>query len=215
MARRPLRHAAGDTEPAIRLWMLRILVTLGGHREFLPSDGFYSDAVAQALGLGRWIDPDRDEFGQKAVLSELRRLHRQAESRKARTPLPACLPARQHRATVESRGPRRNRLPHPGVHRLHPQRTPAGRHRRFSGQALLAQSLPRPLGDSRSARSGRPRRPGRGRRPRALRLGNGRPQRHGFAGRQTQPAVGQLRRPDGLHGSRPHRPVARHCLRPN
>lgn len=44
-------------EPAIRLWLLRILVPLGAHRELIGAQGFNNDPVAEVLGLGRWIDP--------------------------------------------------------------------------------------------------------------------------------------------------------------
>ena len=56
-------------EPAIRLWLLRILVPLGAHRELIGAQGFTNDAVAEVLGLGRWIDPDQNDFDPKAIFS--------------------------------------------------------------------------------------------------------------------------------------------------
>jgi hypothetical protein len=38
-------------DPIIRLWLLRILVTLGGHRQFMHSHGFNNDTLAEALGV--------------------------------------------------------------------------------------------------------------------------------------------------------------------
>ncbi len=78
-------------EPASRLWLLRILVPLGAHREFVGAHGFNSDAVAAVLGLGRWIDPDPDEFDPKAIQSALRNLHRNAERQASRALPPRLL----------------------------------------------------------------------------------------------------------------------------
>ena len=113
MARRRARYSGNTIEidPIIRLWLLRILVPLGGHREFLHSHGFHNDALATALGLGHWVDssqfdiPDflrrpgksahtnaeENEFDLKTVKFELRKLHQQAEKDWAKATLPACL----------------------------------------------------------------------------------------------------------------------------
>ena len=58
MARRRTRYSGNaiEIDPIIRLWLLRILVPLGGHREFLHSHGFNNDALATTLGLGHWVD---------------------------------------------------------------------------------------------------------------------------------------------------------------
>ena len=98
---------AMDIGPVVQLWILRILMTLGGHRDFITSHGFSNDAVAEALGLGFWIDAsqhaipeflrkrgapvtDRD-FNAKQVLADLRLLHRHAEKQSANVALPPCL----------------------------------------------------------------------------------------------------------------------------
>lgn len=68
-----------DTTPSVRLWTLRLLVTLNGHREFINQRGFSNDSVAHMLGLGEWIDSESRDFDPKVVLSELRKLHRTGE----------------------------------------------------------------------------------------------------------------------------------------
>jgi len=41
-----------------RLWMLRILVPLQGHRKFIDKTSLYDDDIARALGLDDWVDRD-------------------------------------------------------------------------------------------------------------------------------------------------------------
>ncbi len=93
MARRRASYTGSpiDIEPVIRLWLLRILVPMGGHREFVRSQGIYNDTLAEAIGLGHWIDPSPDDFDEKAVHSELRELHQQAEKEWATATLSNCL----------------------------------------------------------------------------------------------------------------------------
>lgn len=38
--------------PIVRLWALRVLVRLNGHRNFIRSHGFSDDNLADSLGLG-------------------------------------------------------------------------------------------------------------------------------------------------------------------
>lgn len=64
----------------IRLWLLRLLVPLGGHQHFLRRHGINDDSVAKAIGMAKWLTEDKD-FDQKAALRDLRRLHADAERR--------------------------------------------------------------------------------------------------------------------------------------
>lgn len=84
-----------NIEPLIQLWLLRILIPLGGHRDFVESYGFRDDRIAEALGLGQWIDLDFDflerDFDQKSVRIELRAQHIIAEKKAAKTYVSACL----------------------------------------------------------------------------------------------------------------------------
>lgn len=93
MARSRARYtgSAIDTDPIIRLWLLRILVALGGHREFMRSHGFNNDTLAEVLGLGHWVDPSPNDFDLKAVQAELRQLHQKAEKQWAKASLSPCL----------------------------------------------------------------------------------------------------------------------------
>lgn len=94
MARRRSRYTANavNPDPIILLWLLRILVPLGGQSEFVCAHGFSNDTLAKVIGLGHWVDPPPNDFDPKAVRSELRLLYRKAEQQWAKSALPA-LPA--------------------------------------------------------------------------------------------------------------------------
>lgn len=77
--------------PIIQLWLLRILVLLGGHLKFLSSHGFSNNTLTTALGLEQWIDPVTHDFDPKVIFSELRSLHRKAEKQWSNASVPACL----------------------------------------------------------------------------------------------------------------------------
>lgn len=96
MARRRSRCAIHPSEidPLTRLWILRILVPLGGHREALRGDGFCNEALAASLGLSHWVYSAEiavPEFDRRAAKSELGQLHRQAEKDGAQDAQNACL----------------------------------------------------------------------------------------------------------------------------
>ena len=101
--RRNHRHI-GDNAPlsdTLRLWVLRLLVPLGGHRHFLDRDSFSDEGLARALGFGRMIDAEAEEpvedewdadateaatamagrggYQRDRARASLRRMHRQAE----------------------------------------------------------------------------------------------------------------------------------------
>jgi ATP-dependent 26S proteasome regulatory subunit len=81
-----------DAMSSIRLWMLRMLIPLAGHRDFIGGRGFSDDSLARSLGLHDWVDPEDRDFDAAAVRSRLRDMHRQAE-RSADKTLPAVLRA--------------------------------------------------------------------------------------------------------------------------
>ena len=78
--------------PIVHLWILRILMPLGGHRELVRPRGFKEEGVARVLGLEKWIDPEDFDFDPAVARTRLRELHRQAE-RTAERALPAVLEA--------------------------------------------------------------------------------------------------------------------------
>ncbi len=65
------RSAAGKVDALTRLWLLRLLVPLGGYRRFVRERGFGDDEIAEAVGLGRWVEPEDGEFDEMAARAEV------------------------------------------------------------------------------------------------------------------------------------------------
>lgn len=84
-------HMTCELPQVVRLWLLRILVPLGGHRDFVNQHGINSDVLAEAIGLGHWIDPENQEFSQKAVRAELRKIYEKEERVQPHAASPSCL----------------------------------------------------------------------------------------------------------------------------
>ncbi|MEX3693859.1 AAA family ATPase [Paraburkholderia sp. BR14263] len=73
--------------PKVRLWILRLLVLLGCQNAFVQRGGFSDDQLAEALGLGEWIDNEDDGFSAAAARKKLRKLHLSAEATLDGTPM--------------------------------------------------------------------------------------------------------------------------------
>ncbi|MGH8546517.1 MAG: AAA family ATPase, partial [Gammaproteobacteria bacterium] len=102
MVRRTRRIRYSDssddsTERLIRLWLLRLLVPLAAHREFIGPNGMNSDPLAEAIGLAHWIDPGSPDFDASLVRAELRQLHARAESEDREWCVPPALAANRTR----------------------------------------------------------------------------------------------------------------------
>ena len=81
-----------DTASIIRLWIFRLLIPLGCHRAFVSQQGFSNDQLAEELGVGKWIDESGlIEFDPRAVLAEVRKLHKICERTLRAAPKASCL----------------------------------------------------------------------------------------------------------------------------
>ncbi len=90
--RRPRHsHMPHNIPPVVRLWLLRLLVPMGLHREFVNQDGFGNDALAETLGLVEWVDSGQCEFDSRAVRTELRKLHQAGERKLSGAAMPSDL----------------------------------------------------------------------------------------------------------------------------
>ena len=67
----------------ISLWMLRVILNLGGMGEFLDRlNCFYRESMAYFLDLGRYVEMDSNDFNRKEVLEDLRKYQAKLERRK-------------------------------------------------------------------------------------------------------------------------------------
>ena len=90
--KRPLHSDLNPDMPQIvRLWIMRILIALGGHKEFISLQGFGNDSLALALGLEHWIDPASMDFNPKTVRTELRKLCQDGEKHLRNALPPSCI----------------------------------------------------------------------------------------------------------------------------
>lgn len=72
-----------DNSELIRLWVSRIMVLLGGHKELISTNGFSDEKIASELGLNTLTNLDKkyeEEFCQKKALLSLRKKHQELES---------------------------------------------------------------------------------------------------------------------------------------
>ncbi len=84
-------HMPLDIPPIVHLWLLRLLVPLGAHRDFINQHGFSNDTLAEMIGQGGWVDPAPRDFEPKSVRAELRKLHQAGERKLHNATPPACL----------------------------------------------------------------------------------------------------------------------------
>ena len=82
---------AVETIPIIQLWLVRLLIDLGAHKDFVTDHGFSNDSVAHAIGLGDWVECTRVEFDRKKVMLEVRRIHREIQCRFKNAQAPTIL----------------------------------------------------------------------------------------------------------------------------
>ena len=80
-----------EIEPIVRLWIMRMLVPLGALREFIGSNGFENDGIAEAIGLKIWIDPYPRDFDEQVVRTELRELYSKNHAKWRKAVIPANL----------------------------------------------------------------------------------------------------------------------------
>lgn len=79
------------TSSLLQLWLLRLLVPLGGHREFIEQHGVSDDALAETVGLSKYVKADCGDFDRNKVRAELRKLHRAGERTLRNAKVSPCL----------------------------------------------------------------------------------------------------------------------------
>lgn len=75
---------AAEDDFEIRLWILRLLVPLGGYKQFAGEKDFNDDDLAGMLGLDDLLEPGNDMcFDRQLVIARLREAWKQAEEQTA------------------------------------------------------------------------------------------------------------------------------------
>jgi transitional endoplasmic reticulum ATPase len=78
-------------EPIVVLWLLRILVPLECHRQFIHKNGFDREELARLLGLAVNTDEDEEPFNPQLARTQLIEIHEKAEENLAKIDLPQPL----------------------------------------------------------------------------------------------------------------------------
>jgi len=77
------QYAEKELMDKLSLWTLRIIFKLGGSKEFLDADNrFDRDSLAYFLGVGKYVDMDRDAFKRSEVFAILKKEYARLEKRK-------------------------------------------------------------------------------------------------------------------------------------
>ena len=85
-----LRHPKPDL---VRLWVLRLLVPLGGQQPFISNEEYRTDEWANFIGAPEWLDETSSSVSDKAVRIRLRQEYRACERTRARARGPEQLAA--------------------------------------------------------------------------------------------------------------------------
>lgn len=89
--------------PVFRLWMLRMLVLGGGQSNFIVSNGFCNDAVAEGLGVSHLAEDPEEDFSASAARAELKRLLSELERKTGRSSMPPLLSRNAKRLSIHKR----------------------------------------------------------------------------------------------------------------
>ncbi len=74
-----LFNSPNELSPKIEYWTLKILLDLGGHREFIHKEYFSDDQIANALGLEKWINR-KEALDRAEIIAVLRKKLKLLES---------------------------------------------------------------------------------------------------------------------------------------
>jgi len=82
---------AGDFEPVIKLWILRILIPLNGSREFLQEHDFSNDSIVKMLAMDELDALRENGYTKQAARKLLHELYNKAEKELASATAPSVL----------------------------------------------------------------------------------------------------------------------------
>lgn len=93
MRRRDQKPRPGIIPEIVRLWMFRVLVDLGAHRDFVQKGGLNDDGLAEATRLTHWRSDQTDRYEQARALADLRKNAAAAKAAHRKPAIPRTLTA--------------------------------------------------------------------------------------------------------------------------
>ena len=93
-------HVLLDLPEIIQLWLFRLLVPLGVHRNIIDQHGIKDDTLAEMLGLGEWGYPAAGDFDLKSIRDQLRSRHQTCERKLSNSRPPTCLSSNINRLST-------------------------------------------------------------------------------------------------------------------
>jgi SpoVK/Ycf46/Vps4 family AAA+-type ATPase len=87
----------GNVSNQTLLWLLRLLVPLGGHKQWLAHHCFDNESLAVRLGMEEFVESERSQFPYRLVMADLRKRHAEAEESLRDAPSPPILSANMGR----------------------------------------------------------------------------------------------------------------------
>ena len=90
---RGMKSASPAVSSLVRLWLLRILVPLEFHRQYLSRNGIKFESLAREVGMEQWIVDPACEFDLHAARGVLRNEYERAERSRCRAVVPKALRA--------------------------------------------------------------------------------------------------------------------------
>ena len=72
-----------ELQDKITLWMLRVIINLGGHKEFIDNKkNFRNEEIAYFLDTGEYVDMDEDDYNRQDPINKLKSNLKRLEKRK-------------------------------------------------------------------------------------------------------------------------------------
>ena len=72
-----------ELQDKISLWMLRAIINLGGHKEFIDNKKYFrKDEIAYFLDTGEYVDMDEDDYNRQDPINILKSNLKKLEKRK-------------------------------------------------------------------------------------------------------------------------------------
>ena len=72
-----------ELQDKITLWMLRVIINIGGHKEFIDNKKYFAkNEIAYFLDTGEYVDMDEDDYNRQDPINILKSNLKKLEKRK-------------------------------------------------------------------------------------------------------------------------------------